>query len=277
MYISLGNKNIVQSFLKESYLENKKIDFKKFILKLYTKMIGYHVVTFDKDTSYMLILDVNENDITDYNREDIVDKKYATFNCKDINIIRVEDLHGNVVVQPNYIFNVNNYIKINLNKEVAKSNYLNKIENGILKKYYDNGQLSSEAVYVDGTVNGLYNIYYQNGVKWMEYTMVNSQINGLLRAWYNNGSRMSQALYKDGRRNGITINYYMNGNIHEIIPYVNGLRHGEYTRWYENCIPFIICDYNNGRLNGNPTIYDDKNNIVSKTDHLYKVVVEEII
>ena len=55
---------------------------------------------------------------------------------------------------------------------ICLTNSLGK-KNGILKSYYENGQLFQEVNYIDGQKNGIYKLYHYNGQLWKEINYIN--------------------------------------------------------------------------------------------------------
>jgi uncharacterized RDD family membrane protein YckC len=84
----------------------------------------------------------------------------------------------------------------------------------VIKEFYDNGQMESEATYVQGKLSGVYKQWYKNGKLKIEINYKVGQREGITTTWYENGQKESEMLYekntyvKDIRRwskNGDTI------------------------------------------------------------------------
>lgn len=93
------------------------------------------------------------------------------------------------------------------------------VEDGIVKGFYPNGTLKSEAEMRDGKGSGLLKTYYENGKLQMETTAENSKIKGELTFYYPNGNKQLRIDYlestsnEDGIINGNVETYNQNGSI----------------------------------------------------------------
>lgn len=89
------------------------------------------------------------------------------------------------------------------------SDYIND-STKVLKAFYDNGQLESEAIYVHGKLFGKYT------------------------EWYENGNLKNEIEYVDGMRNGLTITYYLNGQKKSEMLYENNFYIKDLNKWDKN-------------------------------------------
>jgi len=65
-------------------------------------------------------------------------------------------------------------------------------QNGILKKYYETGELQSEETYKDGKLNGLDRRYYQNGKLWQEIHYKDGKFDGEFKEYREDGGRLDE-------------------------------------------------------------------------------------
>ena len=70
---------------------------------------------------------------------------------------------------------------------------------GIIKLYYENGNLESESNFKDGKQEGLSKLYYENGDLESEGNFKDGKGEGLAKEYYENGYLMAQYYYKDGK------------------------------------------------------------------------------
>ena len=71
---------------------------------------------------------------------------------------------------------------------------------GIIKSYYENGNLESEGNFKDGKLEGLSKLYYENGILQIEVSYKNGKIDGIMRNYYKNGDLIAEHYYKDGKK-----------------------------------------------------------------------------
>ena len=71
---------------------------------------------------------------------------------------------------------------------------------GIIKSYYENGNLESEGNFKDGKLNGLSKLFYENGNLKSEANFKDDKLEGLLKLYYENGYLIAQYYYKDGKK-----------------------------------------------------------------------------
>lgn len=84
----------------------------------------------------------------------------------------------------------------------------NEIVTGIVKKYYDNGQLHVETKVRNGkAVRG--KVYYKNGRLLLDAP--SSFGEGKTKAYYENGNLMTEGYFKNGKQEGLWKAYNMNG------------------------------------------------------------------
>lgn len=115
----------------------------------------------------------------------------------------------------------------------ATATYTNGELNGQLKKYHTNGQLMTNAVYVNGKIEGNYTVYYADSIVKrpygdIEYTCSykNGNRNGVARWYYENGVLEEEAEYSKGIREGILRKYYQDGKLSSMYNYRNGEKDG---------------------------------------------------
>ena len=70
---------------------------------------------------------------------------------------------------------------------------------GIIKSYYENGNLESEGNFKDGKLNGLSKVYYENGNLKREDNYKDDKLEGLYKGYYENGDLKSEDNYKDDK------------------------------------------------------------------------------
>lgn len=163
---------------------------------------------------------------------------------------------------------------------------------GVLKVFYENGQLKKTGSYKNGLANGNFIEYDANGNKSFEYYMSNDTKNGKLIAYENNNISYSSN-YKNDILNGERIEYYYNDetgelNLKSIGSYANGEKNGlwslvyvdkedgdkiltktNYSSGLKNGFAqeikgdsLIVANYTNDKLNGDYKVYLDASRVL---------------
>jgi uncharacterized RDD family membrane protein YckC len=104
--------------------------------------------------------------------------------------------------------------------------------------YYDpRGLRRKELAYDDGYVNDstkLIREYFNDGKVASEAVYVHGMLSGKYREWYENGNLKTEIVYKDGNREGITSAWYENGQLQSEMLYEHGTWRKDISRWQEN-------------------------------------------
>jgi antitoxin component YwqK of YwqJK toxin-antitoxin module len=92
----------------------------------------------------------------------------------------------------------------------------------VVRKYYESGQLKTEAHFKDDKLDGTYKDYYQSGRIMFEAHFKDGETDGIAKMYYEGGGLMAELNYKDGKQDGISKGYYESGGIEDIVTYKNG-------------------------------------------------------
>ena len=236
-------------------------------------MIGYKAAkTLKGDVRVLITLEIPEDALTNCNRSNIVVKETAKYRANKVKVLKIEDENGKeyetaktgfyinkhliyklneIVEEPNFDNNLEEVcssgIHFFLNKEVASKYDKKSIENGILIKYYDNGNKLEKCTYTNGKKEGLYQQWYSDGNKYIECTYKDGNKEGLYQRWYSNGNKLEECTYKNGEEEGLYQEWHSNGNKYKECTYKNGKKEGLYQRWYSNGNKWKESIYKNGK------------------------------
>jgi len=105
-------------------------------------------------------------------------------------------------------------------------------ETGIIKAYFDNGNVSREMEYKNGQLVNNYKEYYYSGQLESNLNFIDGDYDGKITYYYANGNMKKEGIYTYGVLNGTYTKYYKNGKTKEVIPYVNGTIHGA-NKYYD--------------------------------------------
>lgn len=99
-------------------------------------------------------------------------------------------------------------------------------ETGVVKTYYDNGNIAREMEYVNGELEGDYKIFYEDGAIFNTLTYSMGLLNGTDIEYYKNGKVKREVGYLFGDYHGPTKVYYEDGTLKEEVPYKLDKKHG---------------------------------------------------
>ena len=67
-----------------------------------------------------------------------------------------------------------------------------------LEDYYENGQIRTDATYINGALDGSYTFYHDNGEIYVQVDYRRGDLDGLITFYKPNGKVLEKVLYKDG-------------------------------------------------------------------------------
>ncbi|CAL2083337.1 toxin-antitoxin system YwqK family antitoxin [Tenacibaculum sp. 190524A05c] len=94
----------------------------------------------------------------------------------------------------------------------SEENYDNGVLHGVVKNYYDNGNVTEETHYKEGKKHGTSKIYTENGVLIEDVNYENGKLNGEGKYFDIKGVIKEKGMYKDGERFG-KWEYYIDGEV----------------------------------------------------------------
>ena len=110
------------------------------------------------------------------------------------------------------------------------------------------GEFSNTNKADNNDTNGILREWYNNGELFLEFNMKNGIKNGVCRKWHNNGELMLIYYYDNGKLHGKQTKWYSNGNIKAEWYYDNDVLHGISSEWYEDGKIKSVKEYNEGKL-----------------------------
>ena len=118
---------------------------------------------------------------------------------------------------------------------------------GIIRTYYDNGNIEEEYFQINGKKHGTYILYNHTGM------------DDIIR----------KIEYVDGKKHGKYLEYQRNcKDIEYICYYNNGIKEGEAIFYHDNTNIDNICSYKNGKICGMRYYYFDNNNIKQSCNYV---------
>ena len=112
--------------------------------------------------------------------------------------------------------------------------YYNGKENGIVKSWYANRQLSEVRIYTDGKKTGVHKAWWPDDKPKFEYHFVNDVYEGSVKEWNAAGLLYKEFQYKNGQENGLQRQYFSDGSLQFNYEAKNGRNYG----WtgVKNCV-----------------------------------------
>ncbi|WP_430467627.1 toxin-antitoxin system YwqK family antitoxin [Winogradskyella ouciana] len=126
----------------------------------------------------------------------------------------------------------------------------NALADGILKDWYENGQLGLECTIENGELNGSYKKWYDNGQLYYDSIYKNNKPDQLERVWYTDGQLSKSTNYKNGIKHGESKTWFPNGQMRGKVNYNQGKFEGEYKVWYEDGQLRYDSFYKNDKMHG---------------------------
>ena len=95
-------------------------------------------------------------------------------------------------------------------------------QNGLLKKYGYNGNVTSTVTIHNGVKDGVETGFDEKGRVIWKYTYINGRQNGEQYAYYPNGDVMVSYHYVDGLKDGVAKAYNIDGTVNKQVTYKHG-------------------------------------------------------
>ena len=103
-----------------------------------------------------------------------------------------------------------------------EGNYVNGKEEGLLRRWQENGQLESEVNFINNKIDGILRLWHENGQLEEEGNYVNDKLEGLRRIWHENGQLAQEGNYINDEAEGLFRLWHENGQLKQEGNYVNG-------------------------------------------------------
>lgn len=133
---------------------------------------------------------------------------------------------------------------------LLKTNYAKGKQNGIVKKFYPDGQLQIKGYMREDMPNGKFTFFDEEGNRESVKNFKDGVYDGNYMEFYSNGAVKTKGVYTEGYKNGLFSFYNDKGRKIQEGYYVNGLRNGIWKDFDENGKVVSSVDYKNiGHVN----------------------------
>ncbi|GGG11549.1 hypothetical protein GCM10011344_10350 [Dokdonia pacifica] len=123
------------------------------------------------------------------------------------------------------------------------------IWDGVVNRYYDNGNIQSIYNYSKGILEGPHKEFLRNGNLKGIVNYSNGIYNGQFVEYYESGQIKRTGDFKNGVKHEDWVAYFEDGSLHYKVSYSLGKREGQLIEYYQN-----------GQIRGNGTYINDKKN-----------------
>lgn len=159
------------------------------------------------------------------------------YNGKEHGIVKIYNEDGKIEKEAEYKNGFETHLIRGMKRiEYPEGGYLdteykNGRQNGIFKSYDKQGRITMDGILDDG-FSGIVKEYYDNGNIKAEYERKHNKMDGYFKMYHENGTIFQECSYKDGKANGKIKEYYDDGSIS-----VDGIiknNKGKGTKYYKN-------------------------------------------
>lgn len=133
--------------------------------------------------------------------------------------------------------------KSNQGTTLFSQSYKNGKEDGVWKKFYDNGQLAEQRIFKNGKKSDSLIAFWPNGTKHLLYRFKDGEYEGTCSEWNQQGILIKEMNYQKGQETGSQKIFYDNGSIKANYKVINGRQYGLIGT--KNCINVSDSIFNN--------------------------------
>ena len=119
-------------------------------------------------------------------------------------------------------------------------------KNGKYYRYFENGVVAEETIYIDNEQNRIRKIFFEDGNLEYTATYVNGLLHGPRKVYYPSGKLRVDSNYKDNKLIGPFYKYHENGKLAEEVTFVDGNENGPFIEYYDNGVVKWKGQYLNG-------------------------------
>ncbi len=130
-----------------------------------------------------------------------------------------------------------------------------KIPDGIVKQYYNTGQLEVERNYKNDKLEGIAKAYYETGQLKVERNFKDDKSEGIMKMYFKTGKLQAEYNLENDKREGIAKIYYETGKLKTELNYKNDKSEGIMKGYYETGKLELIENFKDGKSEGISKIY----------------------
>jgi hypothetical protein len=210
-------------------------------------MLGYKVAKTEEDVRCIITLLIPSDAMTNLNRTSVKNKQYAKYRTNKAYVVEIADIDGSLhkfawsafstkqmlyavgglLEDEDYDADSENVcsggIHFFLERGVAELYRLTRTSDGLLQKWYDNGNLREQLSFTNGCADGLCREWYYNGQLRYEGTYICGKQHGVVKKWHPNGVLCCEWMFDNGIENGLFRRWSDTGHLEGETYYKNGV------------------------------------------------------
>ena len=150
----------------------------------------------------------------------------------------------------------------------SKCDFRDTIQHGRFTYWFENGVISFEGNYVNGTKGGIVLEYFEDGTKYSESLYENEKFMTCTK-YHNNGKKKVQL---DGKTDKI-ITWYRNGQLRAEVDNL----HGEIVEFYEDGSLLMIGNIREGKADSIWRYMDKDGKLIKEVNYLKDVAIDSVL
>ena len=135
-------------------------------------------------------------------------------------------------------------------------------DTGLVKSFYESGEIGSKTAYVEGKRHGTREVFYESGEIESKTAYVEGKRHGTREEFYESGGIWYRTEYVKGERHGTCEEFHKSGGIRIRTEYVEGKKNGTYEWFHESGGIRIRTEYVEGKRHGPHKEYNPKGDLV---------------
>ena len=175
------------------------------------------------------------------------------------------------------------YVFYSDGKEVARESWdkngnrkvTGKIPDGVVKEYYESGELKVKAIMKDGKLEGVRKTYHKNGKLRSKSNYKSGVLDGIAESYYESGKLRTKSNFVNGKLEGVDKEYYESGKLKAEKTAQNGKWAGMEKEYYENGKLKYESNYRNGEIESISKMYYESGELWLESKYKYAQLYNE--
>ncbi len=188
------------------------------------ELININQPKFDKVRKSLIVVCELELDISSNYSKNFIEYKVCKNKVQSEGYLLINQNNPTVKLKHNYMY-LEGELVLRISGEYKNTKKtLNRSDNGILREWYDNGQMYLEFSMNNGIKDGICKKWYEDGQLQMIYNYSRGKLNGNQRKWFPSGNLRAEWNYSDDKLHGVSTEWNVDGSLRSKIQYDNGVK-----------------------------------------------------
>ena len=188
------------------------------------ELVNINLPKFDKVKKSLIVICELEFDISaDYSKNSI-EYKVCKNKVQSEGYLFIDKNNPYIELKHNYVYLEGEFVLRISGEYKNTKNTSNRSDNGILREWYDDGQIYLEFSMTNGIKDGICKKWYDNGQLQMIYNYSSGKLNGNQRKWFPNGDLRAEWNYLNDKLHGLSTEWNADGSLKSKIQYQNGIK-----------------------------------------------------